>query len=423
MNYEQAVHYIHGLGRFGSKLGLERMQLALERLGNPERRLKVIHVAGTNGKGSTSAMLASILGMAGLRTGLYTSPYMDSFTNRFGLDGADICPEDLAALVSALKPLAEEVGLTQFEFITALALYYYAQSKVDALVLEVGLGGRFDATNVVRPALAVITNIGFDHMEVLGDTLGKIAFEKAGIIKQGVPVITAAEGEEALGVIGEVARQREAPLRLFGRDFTATKRTAGLEGQSFAYVGQATSLELNLGLLGPHQLHNAALAVDAALYLKGQGWPVSQLDIQRGLFAAKWPGRFEVMQRSPLVIMDGAHNIHGVNALVKTLQEVLPDKTVLLVTGIMKDKEPHEMLALLAPLVKRFYAAAPDLPRATEPSELAAIARSCALLGEHYDSVALALRQALGEAKPDDVVLVAGSLYTVSEARRALLDK
>jgi len=422
VNYEQAVAYIHGLGRFGSKLGLLRMQQALTRLGNPERRLRVIHVAGTNGKGSTCAMLASILRTANLKTGLYTSPYLDSFTNRFGLDGADIGPSELAALVGFLRPLADEMGLTQFEFITAMAFHYYNESKVDILVLEVGLGGRFDATNVVRPELSIITNIGFDHMEVLGDTLGKIAFEKAGIIKPLVPVITAVEGEEPLGVIIEVAKQHHAPLLLLGQDFAVKPLSRDLFGQTFTYADKDTSLDLSLALLGQHQLHNAALAVKAALKLKNWGWAISLTDIERGLKQARWPGRFEVMRRSPLLIMDGAHNTHGMQALAKTLNEVLPRKKVLLVTGIMKDKEPREMLSLLGAFVKRCYAAAPNLPRAMPAAELAAVAGSLGMQGSSHPSVATALLAALSDAEADDVVLVAGSLYTVSEARQALID-
>jgi len=421
VNYEQAVAYIHGLGRFGSQLGLLRMQQALTRLGNPERKLRIVHVAGTNGKGSTCAMLASILRKANLKTGLYTSPYLDAFTNRFGLDGADIGPDELASLVRFLRPLAEELGLTQFEFITAMAFHYYSESKVDVVVLEVGLGGRFDATNVVHPELSIITNIGFDHMEVLGDTLGKIAFEKAGIIKPQVPVITAVEGEEPFGVISEVAKQHNAPLLLLGQDFDVKPASRDLFGQTFTFVDQDTSLNLSLALLGQHQLHNAALAVKAALKLKNWGWAISHSDIERGLAEARWPGRFEVMRRSPLLIMDGAHNTHGMQALSKTLSELLPGKKVHLVTGIMQDKAPQAMLALLTPFVKRCYTAAPKLPRAMPAADLALVANSLGIPSSPHPSVSTALQAALQAALSDDVILVAGSLYTVSEARQALL--
>jgi len=419
MNYDEAVGYIHALGRFGSKLGLERMQEALARLGHPERQYKVLHVAGTNGKGSTSAMLASVLRAAGYKTGLYTSPYLDAFTDRFGLDGADIGQEALARMVTQLKPLADELGLTQFEFITALALLYYAQSQVDIVVLEVGLGGRFDATNVVVPEMSIITNIGFDHMEVLGDTLPKIAFEKAGIIKPGIPVVTATMDESSLSVIAEVAGANAAPLRILNKDFSATSLTSSLCGQTFFYQNEKVALEFNLSLLGLHQVQNASLAVDALLWLRELGYALTILDIQRGLNAVRWPGRFEVVAEHPLLIMDGAHNTHGVVALVKSLAELLPGRKVLLVVGIMQDKEPREMLSLLAPHVKRFYASAPKLPRATPAGELATLATNLGLAGEHYASVALALIAALKDATPLDLVLVAGSLYTVSEARSA----
>lgn len=422
MNYQQAVDYIHGLGRFGSVLGLDRMQTALAYLGNPERQLKVVHVAGTNGKGSTSSIIASILRSAGLRTGLYTSPYLDSFTNRFGLDGDDITPAGLVEMVERLRPVAEHVGLTQFEFITALALVYYAQQKTDALVLEVGLGGRFDATNVVTPALSVITNIGFDHMDVLGDTLGKIAFEKAGIIKPSVPVTTAVLDSEPYAVIAEVAAQNNAPLRLLGRDYSFVAQTASLAGQTFDYRGLEAIEKLSISLLGPHQLQNAALAVDAALMLRQQGWPIGIEHVRRGVAAARWPGRFEVMQHSRArVIMDGAHNMHGISALVATLRQYLPGQKVLLVSGIMKDKEPQAMLAALSPYVKCLYACAPALPRATPAGELCLLAEALGLPAAAYTSVADALSAAIDAARESgETVLVAGSLYTVSEARRAL---
>jgi len=419
MNYAEAVDYIHALGRFGSKLGLGRMQEALARLGHPERRYKVLHVAGTNGKGSTSAMLASVLKAAGYKTGLYTSPYLDAFTDRFGLDGADIGQDALACMVSQLKPLADELGLTQFEFITTLALLYYAESRAHVVVLEVGLGGRFDATNVVLPEVSIITNIGFDHMEVLGDTLPKIAFEKAGIIKPGIPVVTATTDEAALSVIAEVAGANAAPLRILNKDFSATSLAASLRGQTFLYQNEEVMLEFNLPLLGPHQVQNAALAVDALLWLRERGYSLTVRDIEQGLDTVRWPGRFEVVAEHPLLIMDGAHNTHGVTSLIKSLADLLPGRKVLLVVGIMQDKEPREMLSLLAPHVKRFYASAPKLPRAMPAGELAALASNLGLVGEHYDSVAGALGAAVTDATPLDIVLVAGSLYTVSEARCA----
>jgi len=419
MIYAEAVDYIHALGRFGSKLGLGRMQEALARLGHPERQYKVLHVAGTNGKGSTSAMLASVLRAAGYKTGLYTSPYLDAFTDRFGLDGADIGQGALARMVTKLKPLADELGLTQFEFITTLALLYYAESKADVVVLEVGLGGRFDATNVVLPVVSIITNIGFDHMEVLGDTLPKIAFEKAGIIKPGIPVVTATTDEAALSVIAEVAGANAAPLRILNKDFSATSLAASLHGQTFLYQNEEVRLEFNLPLLGPHQVQNAALAVDALLWLRERGYSLTVRDIEQGLDTVRWPGRFEVVAEHPLLIMDGAHNTHGVTSLIKSLADLLPGRKVLLVVGIMQDKEPREMLSLLAPHVKRFYASAPKLPRAMPAGELAALASNLGLAGEHYDSVASALGAAVTDATPLDIVLVAGSLYTVSEARSA----
>lgn len=421
MNYAEAVDYIHGLGRFGSRPGLERIQAALKKLGNPQDTLPVIHVAGTNGKGSTSCMLASILRAAGLTTGLYTSPYLDSFTNRFGLDGADISEAELVAMVQAIRPVAEEVGLTQFEFITTLAFHYYKQRNIDILVLEVGLGGRFDATNVVRPLISVITNIGYDHVEILGNTLSSIAYEKAGIIKSGVPVITAADVPEAIYVIAEVAKDKGAPLRQWGKDFKAVPRQSGLMGQSFDYRGYLDLTGIDLRMLGPHQVINAAVAIDTILTAKiNHGLQISEEHIRQGLRTAAWPGRFEIMRQRPYVIMDGAHNSHGVAALSNTLQQLLPGKKVRLVSGILRDKDPRTLLNSLLQHVEHLYACSPAIPRATSAEELASIGQELGISASSYTSVAEALQAAIRDAAVDDVILVAGSLYTVSEARKGL---
>ena len=414
MNYTQVVDYIHGLGRFGSKPGLSRISTALAHLGNPHEALNIVHVAGTNGKGSTCSILASIFRAAGMKTGLYTSPYLDSFTNRFGLDGQDITPDELVSVVEDIKPTADREGLTQFEFITALAFYYYKSRQVDMLVLEVGLGGRFDATNVVTPLVSAITNIGFDHMEILGDTLGKIAYEKAGIIKPGVPIVTATESPEALRVITDIAQAKGAPLRVWGRDFYSKPTSGNLNGQTFDYSGWADLENLELKMLGPHQVVNAGLAIDVALGLQVS---LKTEQLREGLRNANWPGRFEVMRTSPLVIMDGAHNSHGVLALSRTLEALLPNRRIRLVAGILRDKKPRDLLRMLEPYVLKVYACAPDIPRATDATELANIAREIGLVAAPYQSVADALRTALHDASAGDVVLVAGSLYTVSEAR------
>ncbi|KAF0197697.1 MAG: dihydrofolate synthase / folylpolyglutamate synthase [Bacillota bacterium] len=417
MKYSQVVDYIHGLGRFGSRPGLSRISAALAHLGNPHEGLNVVHVAGTNGKGSTCSMMASIFRAAGLHTGLYTSPYLDSFTNRFGLDGQDITPDELVAVVEDIRPVAEREGLTQFEFITALAFYYYKSRQIDMLVLEVGLGGRLDATNVVTPLVSAITNIGFDHMEILGNTLGKIAYEKAGIIKPGVPVVTSVDALEALHVIAGIAQAKSAPLRVWGKDFYSRPISGDLNSQTFDYSGWVNLGSLELKLLGPHQVVNAGLAVDVALGLQ---LSITAGQIRQGLREALWPGRFEIMRTCPWVIMDGAHNSHGALALSRTLDALLPNRKIRLVTGILSDKEPAELLRLLKPHVLQVYACAPSIPRATNATELASIASELGLAAAPYESVAIALQTAVRDASPEDVVLVAGSLYTVSEARVGL---
>jgi dihydrofolate synthase/folylpolyglutamate synthase len=394
----------------------------LKRLGNPEEGLSIVHVAGTNGKGSTSAMIEGILRAAGYTTGLFTSPFLDSFTNRIKVNGQDISQEDLVSLVAELKPVAEEEALTQFEFITILGIAHFAAKGVDAVVLEVGLGGRFDATNAVtRPVLTVITNIGYDHMEILGDTLAKIAFEKAGILKPHIPLVTAVEDEESWGVIEARSRELGVPVRRLLRDFSYTPECSALDGQIFSFRGDVASYEgLKISLLGGHQLKNAATAVEAALWLGEMGFDIDEAVIRKGLGAARWPGRFEIMGQDPLLIMDGAHNAHGLGALRTTLDDLLPGRPIHWVLGLMEDKDMESMLKLMQGRDIRVYACAPDIPRAKDAFSLAAAARIVGYGAAPYESVREALKAAVSDARNDEVVVVAGSLYLVSEARQAM---
>ena len=420
-SYEKTVDYIHGLRRMGPNPGLKRMTSILKRLNNPEEQFRVIHIAGTNGKGSTSAMIESVLRAAGYNVGLFTSPFLDSFTNRIKINGQDIEQRDLVELVSELRPMAEEEGLTQFEFITTLGLVHFARRKVDGVVLEVGLGGRFDATNAVsKPVLTVITNIGYDHMEVLGDTLAKIAFEKAGIIKPGVPLVTGIDDPSACEVVETRAREIAAPVRWLSRDFSCTPGVASLSGQSFSFHGPWEERDLHIALLGRHQIDNACIAIASLCWLNELGFDVDKEAMREGLGSARWPGRFEVMAQNPLIIMDGAHNTHGLSALRKTLDSLLPESRLLWVAGMMEDKDVRSMLSLMQGRDVRLYACSASLPRARDAASLASAARETGFPAAAYANVKQALEAAMMDSAGNDIVLVAGSLYVISEARAAL---
>ena len=427
MDYQSALEYISSFGRFGSRPGLERMQWMLERMGRPELGQRFIHIAGTNGKGSTTAFVHNMLQAAGYRVGMYTSPYLEAFTNRIGAGGKDIDTEALVALVERLRPLLDEINqtplgpITQFEVTTLLALAYYQELELDFIVWEVGLGGRLDATNVVNPLVSVITNIGRDHTEVLGDTLSQIAAEKAGIIKRGVPVVTAVKHVDAMQVIEALAKDLHAPLCRLGRDFTYQRNHFTLEEQSFDYHDQQHEWkDLRIQLVGEHQCQNAALALAVIGQLQQQGFSIDEHACRVGLAATRWPGRLEVMSKQPLVIIDGAHNPHGTRALQQALREYFPEKKISMVLGILKDKERQEMLAHLLPQASRVIFAAPSYARATEPMLLLKDASDYQVPATTANSVAEAIDVALADLAPEEILLVAGSLYTVSEAREHL---
>lgn len=427
MDYQSAIAYISSFGRFGSRPGLERMQWMLEKMGRPEAGQRFIHVGGTNGKGSTTALIHNVLQAAGYRVGMYTSPYLDAFTNRIGADGKDIDTAALVTLVERLQPHFDAINqsslgpITQFEVTTLLALAYYQELDLDFVVWEVGLGGRLDATNVVNPLVSVITNIGLDHTEILGETLPQIAAEKAGIIKRGIPVVTAVKEREALDVIQATAADLCAPLFRLEHEFTYKRNQFTLEEQSFDYVDQQLELkDLRIQLVGAHQCQNAATALAVINQLQQQGFSIDEQACRVGLATTRWPGRLEVMSKQPLIIIDGAHNPHGTLALQQALQEYFPNKRISMVLGILKDKERSEMLAHLLPQASSVVFAAPSYGRATEPELLLQDASLHQIPAATAESVAEAIDVALAELAPEEILLVAGSLYTVSEAREHL---
>lgn len=427
MDYQSALAYITSFGRFGSRPGLERMQWVLEQMGQPEAGQRFIHIAGTNGKGSTTALVHNILQSAGYRVGMYTSPYLEAFTNRIGAGGKDIDTAALVSLVERLRPHLEAVNqsnigpITQFEVTTLLALAYYQELALDFVVWEVGLGGRLDATNVVTPIISVITNIGRDHTDILGDTLPEIAAEKAGIIKPGVPVVTAVKDNNALAVIEDVAANLRAPLFRLGYEYNYIRNQFSIEEQSFDYGDQQMELtDLRIQLMGAHQCQNAATALAVISQLRQQGFRIGEQACRDGLATTRWAGRLELMSKQPLVLIDGAHNPHGTLALRQALQEYFPGKKVFMVLGILQDKERAEMLAHLLPLAAGVIFAAPSYGRATEPNLLMRDAAIHQVPARTATSVAEAIDEAMGDLGDDEILLIAGSLYTVSEAREHL---
>jgi len=403
----------------GSRLGLERIRELMERMGNPQDKLRFVHLAGTNGKGSTACFLASMLQAAGYRTGLYTSPFIHTFYERMQVDGVPIPDEALDRVVDQVRLHADamEDHPTTFELVTAAAFAWFYEAGCDIVVLETGMGGGLDATNVIStPEVTVITPIDMDHMEYLGDTVAKIASAKAGIIKAKVPVISARQRPEALAVLQEVARDLDAPFvevdlsRLQPGDFS-------LHGQTFAFGDLAG---LSIRLLGRYQMENAALALTALDALAERGFPVSVTAKREGLATANWPGRFELAATSPAVIVDGGHNAQGAAALADNLRRYFPGKQVVFVMGVLADKDLDAIVAPILPLARCFYTITPGSDRATAAGALAQFLSGLGAHAEPIGSVAEALTLAREAAGADGVVCYFGSLYSVSEAREAL---
>lgn len=406
-SYKAAVEFLYELQWFGTRLGLEIPRRLAALAGNPQNKLRFIHVAGTNGKGSTCAMLESIYRAAGLRVGLYTSPHLVSFRERIQVNRKPISPADVVRLVDWLKPLLAEFGPAErptfFETVTVLALRYFAEQQCELVIWETGLGGRLDATNIVMPMASVITNIQLDHQRWLGDTLAKIAAEKAGIIKPGVPCITGTDEPEALAVIQETASLRGSPLTLVTPAHTQHPPLGGLQ----------------LPLLGWHQRMNAAVALATVRVLQKQ-LPVTDEVIRTGLTTVKWAGRLQLVEHSQKqkILLDGAHNSGGATALRAAFEEYFPSIEPTLVLGIMNDKDWDLMCEILAPLAGRIICTRINSPRSADPGKLSA---ACKRTNPNVEVHACnSLADALRLAETDPFVVVAGSLYLVGEAMELL---
>ncbi len=435
MTYSLAIAYLYGLQRFGVKLGLENIRRLLKAAGDPQCGFPSVLIGGTNGKGSTAAFLSSILRAAGNRVGLYTSPHLLEFTERVRVDGRAIGQADIARLTDELRSVVTAVfplhdtphpapgtvsHPTFFEVTTALALLHFFRSQVDYAVVEVGLGGRFDATNVLDPEVAVITNIALEHEDYLGKTLGAIAAEKAGIVKAGNPLVTAADAPEALAVIADACRDRGAILLDVRAMCNWEIGGSDLSGQRFvvAQTGQPTG-EFGIRLLGRHQVTNAVTALAVARLLRARGAIIPESAIRDGLRITRWPGRLQLFPGHPLVILDGAHNPAGAKALRAFLEEQRFADRLVLVFGVLQDKDWMAMLQELGPLAKRVILTRPESERAADPRGLVEAERFCPKL-EILEDVAEAIALARTMAEPGDAVVVTGSLFIVSAALRAL---
>lgn len=415
MDYKEALEYINGTLWFGSKPGLERVGELLRRLDEPQKRLKFVHVAGTNGKGSASAMLASVLKAAGYKTGLFTSPYLARFNERMQINGREIENDALAEVVSRVRPAAEAMDEhpTEFELMTAAALLWYAESGCDIVVLEVGLGGRFDATNIIdAPEAALIMNIGLDHTRVLGETLEKIAFEKAGIIKPGCDAVLY---EQSAGVTEVVREQCEARgARLHIADFGAVKREFdSLEGQVFSYKGESYAIPL----LGAHQLKNAAVVLEAVEVLRARGWNLEQSDVEHGLYAVSWPARFEIVADEPYVVVDGGHNPQCAQTVVENLKHYFPASRRVLLIGVLADKNYMELTEILNEAADEYVCVTPDCERALPAEELAACLARFGKPVQTAPSIRDGVSAALDAAGSTGMVCAVGSLYIDGEVR------
>lgn len=425
MNCREAVDYIEGLAVFGSRPGFERINALLDRIGHPEKELRVVHVAGTNGKGSVCTTVANILTSAGFKTGLFTSPFVSDFRERIQIDGSFIEEEKLADLTEKIKPivteLAEEgIQPTEFEVITAIAFLYFRDMKTDYVVLEVGLGGLLDSTNVIgTPLVSGIVSLSFDHMGVLGNTMTEIAAQKAGIIKQnGVTVCAPQNSIEAFRVIKKTAEEKNNKF-IMADPSKITPIHEDINGNLIEYKG----IKMTLPLIGPHQVQNLSVSLGIIEALREQGIPIPDTAVKQGVEATTVPARVEVLSKSPPIILDGGHNDDGALALSETLKAYVLPKKITLVIGVMADKEVEKVLAHLAPLASRIVTATPCNERALPAGELAKLAEKHCASVKPIDNPCDAFDFAVDVSDSDDAVVVCGSLYLAGDVRLHILDK
>lgn len=420
MNYSEALEYIHSVEWLGSRPGLSRTEELLEKLGNPEKGMKFVHVAGTNGKGSTCSMCESVLRAAGYKVGLYTSPYIVRFNERMCINGEPISDSELAELVEIIKPIADNMSdkPTEFEIITALAFLYYKRHACDIVVLEVGMGGRLDSTNVIdSPVASVITGVAIDHVSVLGSTVAEIAKEKAGIIKQNRPVIYGGRDDVAFEVIRRKAKDCKSEI-VRTQVGAISVKAMSVEGTVFDY-GELKDVKLSL--CGSYQPENAITVIETVRVLNREGFEISESALREGLKRAKWRARFELLGKEPTVIFDGSHNMQGVKAAAESIKRFFGNEKVLLLMGVLADKEWKAMLDELLPLAERMYCVTPNSPRALDSEILAKECNARSVTANAFDSIDDGVENAYNDAKTQNVPLVMlGSLYMYGDVFKAL---
>ncbi|GGF06777.1 bifunctional folylpolyglutamate synthase/dihydrofolate synthase [Halobacillus andaensis] len=423
MKYGEALHWIHTREKFKVKPGLVRMEWMLERLQNPEKSLNAIHVAGTNGKGSTVSFLRNLLEAQGYTVGTFTSPYIIRFNERMSINGLPISDYELIDLVELVKPLVDELREskigepTEFEVITIMAVLFFKQKGVDFALFETGLGGRYDSTNIIHPILSIITNIGKDHTAILGETYKEIAYQKAGIIKKDRPVFTCVKQEDALQVITEEAAKQGAPLSVEGKDFFLKHVAHTSDGESFYFrIDDYSSPLMVTGMKGVHQIYNAGLALGAMEQLRKLGYLVQQDFYADAIQSTTWPARFEIVQKNPAVILDGAHNQEGTEALVQTLKAHFPDRSIYLLYAAVQDKPIEQMLNQLKPIVKEAWFTNFQFPKAMKARDIAEISSiNTSYVAEKQEE---ALQQIMDKLTEEDVLVISGSLYFISDIRK-----
>jgi dihydrofolate synthase/folylpolyglutamate synthase len=411
--YPNALAYLYSLEKFGIVFGLENIQWILDIIGNPHGFLKTVHIGGTNGKGSVAAMLAHILKAAGYRVGKYTSPHLVSFTERITINEEEITEAEVTELTVYIRQQTKNVDpkrtFTFFDFTTALAFEHFHRKHVDIALVEVGLGGRLDSTNVVNPLISIITNVAFDHMDYLGNDILDITREKGGIIKRGAPVVTGAQ-DAPQRIIEETGKNNDSPVYVMGRDFSYKKK--GIQGMS--YAGLSINLDdIFVNLKGDHQFANAAIALCATELLSSCGFRMDQKELYAGLSQVTWPGRLEIVREKPTIILDGAHNVDGIRALTGFLTSQFPDRRRLLIFGVMKDKEYEKMLGELLPYVDETILTMPANDRALPPEFIKKFAPRATVSND----VTWALKKAKSMLTDDDIIVITGSLYLVGECK------
>ena len=429
MNYKQALNFISSTYKLGSKLGLDNITRLTELLGNPQNNYKIIHVAGTNGKGSASNMIHDVLVASGYRVGLYISPYLEKFTERIQVNKTQIDNNSLARITSLVKDKIDimiEEGFnhpTEFEVITAIGFKYFEEQKIDFLVLEVGLGGRIDATNVIENSLiSVITSISYDHMDLLGETIEEIAFEKAGIIKENGNVAIYPQDDIIKNIIKKQAELKNAAV--FEADPKNIERTKGnLSGQWFKYLKRDifNLNEIKINYLGEHQLYNALTALTVFEILKKSGYNITEESIIKGLESSRFAGRFEILSNDPAIILDGGHNINGIEYFAKSVKEYFKDKKIILFYGMLRDKHPENIIDYLIPISKEIYTLTPNSPRAMSARDLANIIKTHSNIKVTSIEDINGILNIVKNINKDEVVAFVGSLYMIGEVRTLLM--